>query len=309
MPHIEESESGDIPQLDALDHLERATSDEYLKSMNARANEIENRINLTSSNQQERSQYIKELDEAWIYMNRPVEVWGRVYESTEVIAPGVLEYQSRIVAGETLTSKGYIIQPFAAILDDEAIVQYKVSYSFSRDGTHLAMQRDNFAGKFPDSTPEMAKRRLEYHYPDEFDRIMELAVVEDESTSPIMNFMNYQVDFYTHSIDHENYFNDMQTYLFEVMNFDRQLPYVVKCELDEFDDGSDPSIIQIVASPERIILLPIDDNDLASPRRYVPWIELCVHDADQRRPDTELTVPLSGLLRFDSIRQISDNAL
>jgi hypothetical protein len=305
MPHIEESESGDIPQLDALDHLDRATSDEYLKSMNARANEIESRINLASSNQQERIQYIKELDEAWIYMNRPVEVWGRVYESTVVIAPGILEYQSKIVAGEALTSVGYIVQPFAAILDDEAIVQYKVSYAFIRDGVQLAMMRDNFAAKFPDSTPEMAKRRIEYHYPDEFDRITELVGVEDESISPIMNFTDYQVDFYTHSIDHENYFNDMQTYLFEVMHFDKQLPYVVTCELDEFDDGSDPSVVQIVASPERIVLLPVDGDDSASPRRYAPWIKLSVHDADYRKPNTELTVPLAGLYQFDSVRHIA----
>jgi hypothetical protein len=308
MSNIEKSEDQKDNSLDLFERLERVTGDDYFKEVNARADVIESFLNCGPSTAEERKAFVKELDESWIYMQQEVSAWGRIYAPAKMVSPEVYEYKSAIVNGGLLTSAGFMIIPFAAVFDDESIVQYKVAYRFDVDNIPVAMLRDGFVGKFPDSTPEMARHRLEYHYPVETARVVELASDSANlpSATPIMNFTDYEVDFLTYSIDHDNYITDMQTYLFELMNFDRQLPYVVKCELDEFDDGTDPSIIQVVASPVRMRLIPTEDDRAGSPRRHAPWIDLIVHDANRHNPDTKLTVPLRGLKRFESVRHAAD---
>ena len=308
MDHLEESEGRKNYSNEALARLEYITSDDYLTKMNAKIDAIEEQLSDPAITYQDCSNLIRRLNEEWMYMGYRVAVWGTMYlPSTEHPSSiSSINYGSQIVAGEQWTSNGYTLLTFATSFDNEAILQRKIAYLFTDGEARGAMMRNAFSGDFPDSSPDMARRRLEYHFPDEAARIAEIASAGDEqpSATPILNFKGYSVKVRSSIPDHVDYINDLQTYLYQQMRFDRHLPYVIACELDEFDDGHDSSLVQIVASPQRIRLHYYGLEE-SGEHAYLPWIDLSVYDIDSSKPNTTLTVPLHGLYCFDSVRKVS----
>jgi hypothetical protein len=306
MDHLDESEDYRQRSAEVLSRLDYITSDDYFTRMNEKADAIELRLNSNEVTAQEKNRLVRELDAEWIYQDKKIASWGTLLTPTGQYASGVVDYVSERLEGEPLISNGYHVFPFATSYDDEVIIQYKIVYGFKTNNGLAGILRERFDGEFPDSTPDMARRRLEYHYPDEAMQVAELAKECDEQISPVMNFKNYAIDLFTYAKDHNEHINDMQTYLYESMRFDQQLPYHIVCELDEYDDGSDPSINHLIARPERIRLLPVGEDAYGIARRHEPYLDLSVYAADSRKPNENFTIPLSGLLRFDSIRHAVD---
>jgi hypothetical protein len=292
---------------DPLKRLEAFTNDWYFEEVRKQADQVEEFINSTDSSLELRAQAVGELDKKWRYMQHPVEAWGRLYSWKSRLAANIPEYETRIIEGETLISNGFTIVPFAAVLEDEVIVQYKVAYSFTQNDQHVAMLRDGFAGKFPDSSPDMARRRIEYHHMDEVVRVREkLQRANKDSVSSVMAFNDYEIEIDELSTNAKDYVSDMELYLLSALKLDKEVPYIVECELDEFDDGSEPSIVNVIARAEKINLLP-KSGIVSNPQPYVPWITLTVFDANPKNPNTQLVAPVYGLRRFDSVRHLLDD--
>lgn len=293
---------------DPIEQLERITTDEYLVGMNARADQVEEYLNTHNVGQQERSRLIEQLDRAWIHMNQKVAAWGTVYTPHDMVAPDVITYETENIKGVTMMSTGFMPLPFAAVLDDETIINYKIAYSFQGKDGHVGMLRDGFGGKFPDSGPAMAMRRFDYHYPDQATLIRQLAdnIEQTPSATPVLNFANYEIVVDPWTTDGKEYIRDVQTYLYQVMNFDDKLPYFIKCELDESDDEQDSSVVEIIASPMQIRFISSNEEYISGSHRHIPCLDLKVHDVDRRKADTKLSVPIRSLIRFDSIRNAAN---
>lgn len=310
MAEMNKSEHNDEYQFDPLHLLETMSKDDYLDKMNAKADDAEEYMNTHELNPRQRSMVIENLNKEWIHMNQPVEAWGMIYAAPVQTAAGGIDYATENAQGDTLTSVGFKLLPFVADLDGEHLVNYKVAYSFVSDNKYVGILRNGFAGKFPDSGPAMAIRRFEYHYPAEAATINEIAEMTDSrpSATPILNFARYDVQADTHTLDGQSYVNDLQVYLTAKMNFDKKLPYIVKCELDESDEEFDASIVQLVASPMRISLVSAKASYAVGSLRHIPCVDLMVHDTDCNKPDLFLQVPIRSLIRFDSVRHVDDAA-
>ncbi|MDB5187468.1 MAG: hypothetical protein JWM07_940 [Candidatus Saccharibacteria bacterium] len=309
MAEIDKSKGKNDHPFDPIEHLEMVSKDDYLVEMNTKADSAEQYMNTHELNPRQRSMVIDELNNGWIHMNKSVEAWGMVYAAPETTPSGTIDYATESAQGSILTSSGFKLLPFVADFDGETLVHYKVAYSFVAENMYVGILRDGFAGKFPDSGPAMAIRRFNYYYPNEAATINELAEVTDSrpAATPILNFARYDVQADMHTPEGKEYISDLQTYLTEKMNFDKKLPYIVKCELDESDEEFDLSIVQIIASPIQISLEAIKEQYAVGSLRHIPCVDLMVHDTDSSKPDLFLQVPLSSLIRFDSVRHTYDD--
>lgn len=287
-----------------LERLEELAYDPYIDSINVKANEIEDILNTLQSSAVERAAFKDSLNRDWRFMDMTLNVTGSILTDQGKITEDIPSYDRYAVEDQPLTSTGFTIIPFAAVMGDEVLTSYKVAYSFSTAGRNLTMFRDEMISQFPNNSHEAIEKRLLYHHSDEVLFINNRLQKQDEKKSlRVLGFRDYYVDLDLFEEGAEQFITDIQTHLFESMQFDEDLPYVIDYMVDAPGTEDDLSEFRLVVNPNAIVLRPLDDNNDTTPCRYTPWIELLVHSGDQNWAPSLHCIPLHCIQSMYSLRE------
>lgn len=287
-----------------LERLEELVYDPYIDSVNAKADEIEDILNSLESSEVERAAFKDSLNRDWHFMNATLRVTGTILVNQGKITKDIPSYDRYAMEEEPLISTGFAIIPVAAVMDDEVLTSYKVVYSFSVAGKDLAMFRDEMISQFPNDSYETVEKRLLYHHADEVLFINNRLQRQDEKDDlRVLGFKDYYVDLDLFEEGVEQFIIDIQKHLFESMQFDEGLPYVVDYMVDAPGTEDDLSELRLIVNPNAIVLRPLDDNSDTTPCRYAPWIELIVHSSDPNWEPSLLRIPLRCVESMYSIRE------
>ncbi|MNH50119.1 hypothetical protein D3C73_17260 [compost metagenome] len=286
-----------------LERLEELVYDPYIDSVNAKADEIEDILNTLESSEVERTAFRDSLNRDWRFMNTTLRVTGSILVDEGKITKDIPSYDRYAVEDEPFLSTGFTIIPVAAVMDDEALVSYKVGYSFSAARRSVTMFRDEMISQFPNDSHEAVEKRLLYHHADEALFINDRLQQQDEKDSlRVLGFRDYYVDVDLFEESAEQFIVDAQRHLFESMNFDEDLPYVIDYMVDAPGTEDDLSELRLIVNPRAIVLRPLDDNSDTTPCRYTPWMELTVHSSNQDWEPTRYCIPLRCIQSMYSIR-------
>jgi hypothetical protein len=287
-----------------LERLEELVYDPYIDSVNAKADEIEDILNSLESSEVERAAFKDSLNRDWHFMNATLRVTGTILVNQGKITKDIPSYDRYAMEEEPLISTGFAIIPVAAVMDDEVLTSYKVVYSFSVAGKDLAMFRDEMISQFPNDSYETVEKRLLYHHADEVLFINNRLQQQDEKDDlRVLGFKDYYVDLDLFEEGAEQFIIDIQKHLFESMQYDEGLPYVVDYMVDAPGTEDDLTELRLIVNPNAIVLRPLDDNSDTTPCRYTPWIELIVHSSDPNREPSLLCIPLRCVESMYSIRE------
>lgn len=286
-----------------LERLEELVYDPYMDLVNAKADEIEDILNSLESSEVERAAFKDSLNRDWRFMNTTLHVTGNLLTDQGNITKDIPSYDRYAVEDEPLTSMGFTIIPVAAVMDDEVLMSYKIGYSFSVAGRGVAMFRDEMISQFPNDSYETVEKRLLYHHADETLFINKRLQRQDEKNElRVLGFRDYYVDLDLFEEGAEQFIVDVQKHLFESMQFDEGLPYVVDYIVDAPGAEEDLSEFRLIVNPNAIVLRPLDDNSDTTPCRHTPWIELMVHSSEPNWEPSLLCIPLRCVQSMYSIR-------
>ena len=286
-----------------LERLEELAYDPYVDSVNNKADEIEDILNSLESSEVERAAFRDSLNRDWRFMNTTLEVTGNVLIDEGKITHEIPSYERYAVEDQPLTSTGFVIIPAVAVMDDEVLTSYKVAYSFATAGRNVAMLRDEMISQFPNDSYETVEKRLLYHHADEVLFINNrLQQQDDKDELRVLGFKDYYVDLDLFEEGAEQFIVDIQKHLFESMQFDEGLPYVIEYMVDAPGTEDDLTELRLIVKPTAILLRPLDDNSDTTPCRYAPWIELMVHGGSPNGDPSLLCIPLRCVQSMYSIR-------
>ena len=286
-----------------LERLEELAYDPYVDSVNHKADEIEDILNSLESSEAERAAFRDSLNHDWRFMNTTLYVTGSVLTDQGKITHDIPCYDRYAVEDQQLTSTGFAIIPVAAVMGDEVLTSYKVAYSFSSAKGTVAMFRDEMISQFPNDSHETIEKRLLYHHADEVLFINNRLQQQDEKDDlRVLGFRDYYVDLDLFEEGAEQFIVDIQKHLFESMQFDEGLPYVVDYMVDAPGTEEDLLELRLIVNPNAILLRPLDDNSDTTPCRYTPWIELIVHSSDPNWESSTYCIPLRCVQSMYSIR-------
>ncbi|HEX7483574.1 MAG TPA: hypothetical protein VF281_00320 [Candidatus Saccharimonadales bacterium] len=290
----------------ALERLEQLDHDDYLATMWRKVDAVEEMLQRYSIDAPDSALLLtvrQDLDRDWRYMGYEVAVSGRIItDESWNESMGVPEYETTLIENdEKLVSMGFAVLPYVAVYEDEISTQYKVALTFGRNGRLCRMLRENFIGRFPGNQREIAERRLTYHHHDEVMRIQER--LNNTEQPSVMSFRDYQLSVYMHARYNENYVSDVETYLYDRLNFDTEVPYLVT------GMGDDDEMVTIVARPERIEMIPLTDDEQESPRRHVPHLHLTRFGVTPQNKSTRVRVPFGLISAMQSLRTASDSTV
>lgn len=286
-----------------LERLEELVYDPYIDSVNTKADEIEDILNSLESSEVERAAFKDSLNRDWRFMNTTLYVTGSVLADQGKITKDIPSYDRYAVEDQPLISTGFAIIPVAAVMGDEVLTSYKVAYSFTTAGVGVAMFRDEMISQFPNDSHESVEKRLLYHHADEVLFINDRLQRQDEKDElRVLGFRDYYVDLDLFEEGAEQFIVDIQKHLFESMQFDEGLPYVVDYMVDAPGTEDDLTEIRLIVNPNAIVLRPLDDNSDTTPCRYTPWIELMVHSSNQNWEPSMYCIPLRCIESMYSIR-------
>lgn len=307
-----------LEDFELFEKLSSALEDPYIDRMKVKAQAIAQKLNNGELDKDDARAAIADLNMDWIYQHRMVTASGVLWgESEEQDA-----LQCITVAGKEMISVGFALDPERIVLNDEFINGHeKAVYAFlikNSQGDDVysvaAMHFDDVEHiEYPFPSPELRDQRFLYHSP-KYAQAIDRAVFNARSTTDKIRELSEILTFDRDpgDADDQEEILDLQSYLENTMDLDRELPFRLAYlgRVAIMTSNTEATIInaeipvQGLAAIKRVVMLR---QDLYSTKqqgleRYSPYLD--VHLYGQNRYDTtiRMMVPFSSILYAESIR-------
>lgn len=318
------------PQESALfDRLRTSMQDPYIDRMMHKASEYEVMVNETNATSEERAEIVAALDSDWIYRNQQLVVTGDIW----MVTPENHRPQKVHVVDMQVVSNGFMFDPDRLEFEGEIMDGLQRASHALIIHTNHPEGLPNYAAMhltdvqhidYPFPSPELRYQRFRYHFEAQADEIDDAYLQAKTDTEMLHLLRDFHFDANMADPDDVQALMDGQEYLNQILDVDKQMPYVMTMmgTLAVFTSEEIPKTNQtvtvgaqmaVVTKPikrlvtiSRVLLQPSDLADISAggSHRFAPYIEGYADGSKRSEPRQRLLIPFSSILWAENVRDL-----
>lgn len=289
--------------------LETSAIDPVVQAFFERVSDYQTLIDeIATPSPDELKDIIKDLDNLWPYKDTLIKMTGWSYIHQPETPPTREWIDERIVY-----SAGFWIEESSISLEDEEIASTYSIVHFYRmmdtDGSpRLAISRlADVQIEYPFDSVEAKRSRLEYHEPVLLDTFDEIVLNHNTEEEALMALRGIEA---TIKKDNIGALSDLSYYLDSILEFDKHVPYIVKCLGSGYKEDPGSSRFDPINLPTTPFVVKVVDVTFIRRERdtnekgietYHPAINVLYYPPEG--DSVSLVLPVRNIVEFESIRR------